>query len=105
MDLNFGGSAPYTIGIEEEFQLVAPSSFELVPAIEDVLADLGHGGGAGVEAFQPPPEGASPRRGMRGKASGGGNAPFQRRYRAADHGQRALPQGGGRDGLGGADAG
>src|SRR5919107_1195417 len=37
MDLNFGGSAPYTIGIEEEFQLVAPSSFELVPAIEDVL--------------------------------------------------------------------
>src|ERR671921_1998640 len=38
MDLNFGGSAPYTIGIEEEFQLVAPSSFELVPAIEDVLA-------------------------------------------------------------------
>jgi carboxylate-amine ligase len=38
MDLNFGASAPYTVGVEEEFQLVAPSSFALVPAIEDVLA-------------------------------------------------------------------
>jgi carboxylate-amine ligase len=38
MDLHFGASAPYTVGVEEEFQLVAPSSFALVPAIEDVLA-------------------------------------------------------------------
>jgi glutamate---cysteine ligase / carboxylate-amine ligase len=38
MNLNFGVSAPYTMGIEEEFQLVDPSSFSLVPAIEDVLA-------------------------------------------------------------------
>ena len=38
MNCNFGASALYTIGVEEEFQLVAPSSFALVPAIEDVLA-------------------------------------------------------------------
>src|ERR687886_1706018 len=38
MNRNFGASAPYTIGVEEEFQLVAPSSFALVSAIEDVLA-------------------------------------------------------------------
>jgi glutamate---cysteine ligase / carboxylate-amine ligase len=38
MELNFGASAPYTVGVEEEFQLVGPSSFALVPAIEDVLA-------------------------------------------------------------------
>src|SRR5918994_3993786 len=38
MDLNFGASAPYTVGVEEEFQLLAPSSFALVPAIEGVLA-------------------------------------------------------------------
>jgi len=38
MRFNFGASAPYTVGVEEEFQLVAPSSFALVPAIEDVLA-------------------------------------------------------------------
>src|SRR5918998_69212 len=38
MNLNFGVSAPYTMGIEEEFQLVDPSSLSLVPAIEDVLA-------------------------------------------------------------------
>jgi carboxylate-amine ligase len=38
MHVNFGVTAPYTIGVEEEFQLVSPSSFALVPAIEDVLA-------------------------------------------------------------------
>src|SRR5919199_6345850 len=38
MNCNFGASALYTIGVEEEFQLVAPSSFALVSAIEDVLA-------------------------------------------------------------------
>ena len=37
MNRNFGVSAPYTMGIEEEFQLVDPSSFSLVPAIEDAL--------------------------------------------------------------------
>lgn len=38
MEINFGGSAPYSIGIEEEFQLLDPSSFALTPAIDDVLA-------------------------------------------------------------------
>jgi carboxylate-amine ligase len=38
METNFGASAPYTVGIEEEFQLVDPSSLALVPEIEAVLA-------------------------------------------------------------------
>ncbi len=38
MESNFGASAPYTVGIEEEFQLVDPASLALVPAIDEVLA-------------------------------------------------------------------
>jgi carboxylate-amine ligase len=38
MKTNFGASAPYTIGVEEEFQLVDPVTLALVPAIDDVLA-------------------------------------------------------------------
>jgi carboxylate-amine ligase len=38
MDTNFGATAPYTVGIEEEFQLVDPSTGELSPAIDAVLA-------------------------------------------------------------------
>ncbi len=38
METNFGASAPYTVGVEEEFQLVDPTSLALVPAIEAVLA-------------------------------------------------------------------
>jgi carboxylate-amine ligase len=38
MEINFGASVPYTIGVEEEFQLVDPESFALVPAIDAVLA-------------------------------------------------------------------
>jgi hypothetical protein len=38
MEINFGTSAPYTIGVEEEFQLVDPASFALVPAM--VLCSL-----------------------------------------------------------------
>jgi carboxylate-amine ligase len=38
MEINFGASAPYTVGVEEEFQLVDPASLALVPAIEAVLA-------------------------------------------------------------------
>jgi glutamate---cysteine ligase / carboxylate-amine ligase len=37
MENRFGASAPYTVGVEEEFQLVDPSTRELVPAIEDVI--------------------------------------------------------------------
>src|ERR687886_1520419 len=38
MEINFGASAPYTVGVEEEFQLVDSTSLALVPAIEAVLA-------------------------------------------------------------------
>ena len=38
METNFGASAPYTVGVEEELQLVDPASFALIPAIDAVLA-------------------------------------------------------------------
>jgi carboxylate-amine ligase len=38
MEINFGDTAPYTVGIEEELQLVDPASLALVPAIDAVLA-------------------------------------------------------------------
>ena len=38
METNFGVSAPYTVGIEEEFQLLDPPTSELSPAIDAVLA-------------------------------------------------------------------
>src|ERR687896_1412616 len=38
METNFGATPAYTVGIEEEFQLVDPTSLALVPAIEAVLA-------------------------------------------------------------------
>ena len=37
METRFGTGRPYTVGVEEEFQLVDPSSRELAPAIEAVL--------------------------------------------------------------------
>src|SRR5215217_1106445 len=38
MEINFGASPPYTVGIEEEFQLIDPATGELSPAIDAVLA-------------------------------------------------------------------
>jgi hypothetical protein len=38
MERNFGATAPYTVGVEEELQLVDPTSLALVPAIDAVLA-------------------------------------------------------------------
>jgi glutamate---cysteine ligase / carboxylate-amine ligase len=38
METNFGSSAPYTVGIEEEFQLVDRATSELSPVIDAVLA-------------------------------------------------------------------
>lgn len=38
MENNFGATPPYTVGIEEEFQLVSPATGELAPAAGDVLA-------------------------------------------------------------------
>ena len=31
METNFGASAPYTVGVEEELQLVDPTSLALIP--------------------------------------------------------------------------
>src|SRR5215211_6984413 len=38
MKIAFGASPPYTVGIEEEFQLVDPATLELTPLIDRVLA-------------------------------------------------------------------
>src|SRR5919112_5115970 len=38
MESGFGATAPYTVGVEEEFQLVDPRSRELTPAVGGVLA-------------------------------------------------------------------
>src|SRR5918911_4404809 len=38
MESGFGATAPYTVGVEEEFQLVDPVSRGLTPAVEGVLA-------------------------------------------------------------------
>jgi glutamate---cysteine ligase / carboxylate-amine ligase len=40
METNFGTSTPYSLGIEEEFQLVDLESFELVSRIEPILATV-----------------------------------------------------------------
>jgi len=38
MDTQFGTSTPYSLGIEEEFQLVDADTFELVSSIESILS-------------------------------------------------------------------
>src|SRR5215211_4457550 len=38
MESGFGATAPYTVGVEEEFQLVDPVSRGLTPAVEEMLA-------------------------------------------------------------------
>jgi carboxylate-amine ligase len=37
VEKRFGATEPYTVGVEEEFQLVDPFTLELAPAIEDVI--------------------------------------------------------------------
>ena len=37
MEMCFGATNSYTVGVEEEFQLVDPSTRELAPAIEGVI--------------------------------------------------------------------
>ncbi len=44
METSFGATPAYTVGVEEEFQLVDPSSRVLVPAIDAVLAARGAAG-------------------------------------------------------------
>jgi carboxylate-amine ligase len=43
MENRFGASAPFTIGVEEEFQLVDPLTRELAPAIEAVIGAAPNG--------------------------------------------------------------
>src|SRR5919202_2524664 len=38
MESGSGATAPYTVGVEEEFQLVDPATRALAPAVEEVLA-------------------------------------------------------------------
>src|SRR5919204_3582822 len=38
MELNFGRSAPFTVGIEEEFQILSADSYELVQRYDEVAA-------------------------------------------------------------------
>ena len=38
MESGFGATAPYTVGVEEEFQLVDPASRGLTPSVDEVLA-------------------------------------------------------------------
>ena len=38
METNFGATPAFTVGVEEEFQLVDPTSLALIPAIDAVLA-------------------------------------------------------------------
>jgi glutamate---cysteine ligase / carboxylate-amine ligase len=53
VDKHFGDGRSYTVGAEEEFQLVDPSTWELTPAIDDVLAAAHDGSGLMVpELFQ-----------------------------------------------------
>jgi carboxylate-amine ligase len=53
VDKHFGNGRPYTVGAEEEFQLVDPSTRELTSAIDDVLAAAHDGPGLMVpELFQ-----------------------------------------------------
>src|SRR3712207_2225402 len=40
MEKRFGSTSPYTVGIEEEFQLVVPSTLQLAPAVEEVIGAI-----------------------------------------------------------------
>jgi glutamate---cysteine ligase / carboxylate-amine ligase len=41
MDVNFGRSAPFSLGVEEEFQLLSPESFELVSRYDEIAEAAG----------------------------------------------------------------
>ena len=43
IDERFGTTSSYTVGVEEEFQLVDPSTLELAPAIEEVIGAIADG--------------------------------------------------------------
>ena len=43
LDHSFGKSDPYTLGVEEEYQLLDPETWDLVQHIDSVLAAVAHG--------------------------------------------------------------
>lgn len=43
MEANFGSSELYSLGIEEEFQILDGESLELVPRVDELLASIGRG--------------------------------------------------------------
>ena len=40
LDHKFGSSDPFTLGVEEEYMLLDPDSFDLVQHVEAILADM-----------------------------------------------------------------
>ena len=42
MDVNYGNSAPFTLGVEEELQLVNAESYELTSRYEEVFGEAEH---------------------------------------------------------------
>ena len=53
MPNRFGTTASYTVGVEEEIQLVAPSTLQLAPAVEAVIGAMPDGSELlGRELFQ-----------------------------------------------------
>src|ERR671933_492418 len=44
MEVRFGRSAPFSIGVEEEFQLLSPESYELVSRFDEVTEAAGYVG-------------------------------------------------------------
>jgi carboxylate-amine ligase len=43
VEVNFGKSGPYSLGVEEEFQLLHRESYELVSRIDEIMAAFGEG--------------------------------------------------------------
>src|SRR5258707_4852663 len=43
LDHSFGKSDPYTLGVEEEYMLLDPETWDLVQHIDSVLAAVAHG--------------------------------------------------------------
>jgi len=42
VDVNYGNSAPFTLGVEEELQLVNADSYELTSRYEEVFGEAEH---------------------------------------------------------------
>src|SRR5919201_5031334 len=43
LDHRFGATDPYTLGVEEEYMLLDPETFDLVQHVDTVLTDVGEG--------------------------------------------------------------